>query len=406
MAGVQLRELVAKGLSLADTAEDDDDLRLRKRMGVVAGYATIVAPLSLPLSAGLYPVPIVVGVSLSLFSAANLFVLARTREFTRYVVALVASGTVFVPIAVWLSGGITLASAGTVWAFLIPAYALLALGPSQAARWFGAFVVVVVGSALVELTIGIPPSGMPFEVSVISAAFSVLAPLTIVFGMMLYSDRRRREAEARSDELLTNAIPAPIARRLRRGEQHIADVYAETTVLFTDLVEFTPWAQRNDPTRVAEVLDDLFSRFDLVVAATGLEKIKTIGNSYMAVSGAPERRADHAQAALAAALGILEAVNKWQTAEGVPLKIRIGLASGPVAGGVIGDRRILFDLWGDTVNTAARMESNGVPGTIQMAESTKRLIGEQVQLTRREIDVKGIGPMATYVVVPFARAEP
>jgi adenylate cyclase len=340
-----------------------------------------------------------VGVSLTLFSLGNLIALARTHRFTRYVVALIGAGTVFVPIAIWLSGGITVASAGTVWAFLIPAYALLALGPSQAGRWFGAFIAIVIGSALLELALGIPTTRMPLQVSIISAAFSVIAPLTIVFGMMLYSDRRRREAEARSDELLTNAIPATIARRLRHGEKHIADVYAETTVLFTDIVDFTPWAQRTEPTRVAMVLDDLFSRFDQLVSSAGLEKIKTIGDAYMAVSGAPKPRSDHAQAALDVAFGMLDAAEIWRRLQGVPLDIRIGMASGPVAGGVIGERRILFDLWGDTVNTAARMESNGLSNAVQITDSTRRLLASDVRTVQRDIDVKGIGPMAAYLVV-------
>jgi len=375
-------------------------------MGVAAGYATVIAPLSVPVFAQGDPIAIVLAFALSAFSVANLLVLARTRRFERYVVSLITAGALFVPAVAWFGGGLTLGASGIVWAFLVPAYALLALGPGHAGRWFVVFVATVVGAALFELVFGRPVATEPYELQLASAVINVVAPLSIVFAMLLYSERRRREAEARSEELLTNAIPLPIARRLKRGEKHIADVYPETTVLFTDLVAFTPWTQRNEATRVAEVLDDLFSRFDAIVAATGLEKIKTIGDSYMAVSGAPDRRADHAQAALAAALGMLEAVDEWQSAQGVLLKIRIGLASGPVAGGVIGDRRILFDLWGDTVNTAARMESNGAPGKIQVAESTRQLLGDQWTYSRREIDIKGIGPAVAYFVETAATPAP
>jgi len=287
---------------------------------------------------------------------------------------------------------------GLVWAVLVPAIAVLALGPKSAGRWYGAFIAVVAAAVALDLIWHEPTGVDPYPIQLTASVFHVIASFGIVFAMLVYSDRRRREAEARSDELLTNAIPLPIARRLKRGEKRIADIYPETTVLFTDLVDFTPWAQRNVPTHVAGVLDRLFSRFDDLVTAARLEKIKTIGDSYMAVSGAPEPRADHAQAALLVAADMLGAVEQWRSAEGIDLAIRIGLASGPVAGGVIGDRRILFDLWGDTVNTAARMETYGEPGRIQIAESTQRLLGDQWRYSRREVEIKGIGPTVSYFV--------
>ena len=146
------------------------------------------------------------------------------------------------------------------------------------------------------------------------------------------------------------------------------------------------------------LLDGLFSRFDQLVARVGMEKIKTIGDSYMAVSGAPEPRADHARTAMTVALGMLDVADAWRRAEALPLDIRIGLSSGPVAGGIIGEQRILFDLWGDTVNAAARMESSGEPGHIQLSESTRALLGDDPEGVSRVVDVKGLGPMPTYLV--------
>ena len=391
--------LVGRALSLADDPSDDDDLRLRKRMGVAAGYLTIAAPLTLPILAQGHIAALVVGVSLSVFSAINLYVLARTQQFERYVLALIFGGTIFVPTTTWLGGGITQASAGVVWGFLIPAYALLALGPANAVRWWWVFVGVVVVAVALELTLGRPFEPDPLALLLVQSFVNVVAPLSIVFALLVYGDRRRRLAEARSEELLTNAIPPGIARRLKRGETRIADVYPETTVLFTDLAGFTPWAQQNEPTHVAAVLDRLFSRFDGLVAEGGIEKIKTIGDSYMAVSGAPEARPDHAVAAMAVARLMLEATDEWRQIENAPLEIRIGLASGPVAGGVIGDRRILFDLWGDTVNAAARMESTCDPGHIQMTESTRSLLNEdESAYVTRQVDVKGLGHMTTYLI--------
>jgi adenylate cyclase len=392
------RTAIGRALSLADDDADDDDLRLRKRIGVAAGYLTVVAPLTVPVLARGHPVATVIGVSLAAFSVGNLLVLARTRRFERYVVALVTSGSIFVPIASWLTGGLTLASSGLVWGFLIPAYALLALGPEKGARWYAAFIGVIAGALLLEVALPQPLGVDPYGTQVIGALFNTIAPLSIVFALLLYSDRRRREAEARSEALLTNAIPASIARRLKRGEQRIADIYPETTILFADLAGFTPWARATEPTRVVGALDGLFSRFDRLLARAGMEKIKTIGDAYMAVAGAPEPLADHAATALQVALEMLDAVEEWRRTEDVPLAVRIGLASGSVAGGVIGEQRILFDLWGDPVNEAARMESTGVPGQVQLAESTRRLLGDERAYERRQVEVKGLGAMATYLV--------
>jgi len=153
-------------------------------------------------------------------------------------------------------------------------------------------------------------------------------------------------------------------------------------------------------------LDDLFSRFDELAARHGVEKIKTIGDAYMAVAGAPEPNAQHAQAAMELARSMLCTLAEAREATDVPLTLRIGMASGPVVGGVIGRKRILFDLWGDTVNLASRMQSAGIPGRVQVATSTEELLRGAYSFEEREpIDVKGIGPMTTYVLVDV-RATP
>ncbi len=398
-SGGGVRAAIVRALSIADNEADDDDLRLRKRIGVAAGYITIVAPLSLPILALGHPVAVALGTTMSAFIVANLVALARTKDFERYMVVLVCAGSVFVPVATWVGGGITLASAGIVWGFLVPAYALLALGPARARFWYGAFIGVIAIAVGLELVRRQPLGVDPYEIQLVGAIVNTVAPLTIVFGFLVFSDRRRREAEARSEALLTNAIPGSIARRLMRGERRIADVYPETTVLFVDLVGFTPWARATDPARVAEALDGLFSRFDRLVAAAGMEKIKTIGDAYMAVAGAPEPRSDHATTAFDVALQMLETAEEWRRTDAVPLDIRAGLASGSVAGGVIGEQRFLFDLWGDAVNAAARMESTGEPGQVQLAESTRRLLPDDGRrYEERQVDVKGMGPMRTYLV--------
>ena len=392
-------------LELADDPADDDELRLRKRVGVAAGVLTIVAPISLPIQAQGHPLSIVLAVALAVFSATNLAVLASSGQFDRYVVALVAGGTIWVPLAHVVGGGITGTTPGLVWAFLVPAYAILSLGPRRALPWFGAFVVSVLAMAAGDPWARATFGEGSYLFRVIGWTMNVLLPLAIVFVLLRYTDLRRRIAEARVDELLVNAIPASIATRLKHGEDRIADSYPETTVLFADVAGFTAWTTRTDPDRVIGLLDDLFTRFDAVAATHRIEKLKTMGDAYMAVAGAPELRDDHAMAAIGAARDMLEAVAAWRGAHGVDLEVRIGLASGPAVGGVIGRQRILFDLWGETVNTAARMQSSGVPGRIQVAESTMRLASPACAFEERLVEVKGMGEVRAYLLREAARPD-
>jgi guanylate cyclase len=394
----RLANAVLRLLSIADDADDDDDLRRRKRVGVAAGLLTILAPLSLPLQVPDEPIAWVIGISLSAFSVANLVMLARTGVFERFVIALVLAGVIFVPAANFLGGGITGPSTGLVWAFLVPAYAILALGPRRAARWFVAYL------ALVALMVAVDPLARgwagrsPYELTVFGQVQNTVLPLAITFLLLRYTDIRRLAAEARVDELLTNAIPAAIATRLRRGERRIADAYPATTILFADIVGFTPWAQRTPPDRVVAVLDGIFSAFDQLTEGSGLEKVRTIGDGYMAVAGAPVPRPDHAAAAISLGRAMIASMGDLRVRLEVDLEIRVGIASGPVIGGIIGRRRLLFDVWGDAVNLASRMESSGVPGRIQISETTRTLLEDPADLEAREMDVKGFGRQMTYLV--------
>ena len=389
---------VLRLLSIADDPGDEDDLRRRKHVGVAAGLLTIVAPLTLPVQLPGEPIAWAIGISLSAFSSANLVVLAMTGVFEQFVVALLVAGVVFVPTADFLGGGITGPSTGLVWAFLVPGYAILALGPRRAARWFALYLVLVALMVAVDPFARARAGPSPYLLTLLGQVQNTTLPLVITFLLLRYTDTRRLAAEARVDELLTNAIPAVIAARLRRGERRIADAYPSTTILFADVVGFTPWAQRTPPDRVVAVLDDIFSAFDQLTEQSGLEKIRTIGDGYMAVAGAPVPRGDHAAAALTVARAMITSMHEQRILLDVDLEIRIGLASGPVVGGVIGERRILFDVWGDAVNLASRMESSGVPGRIQISAATRALLGDLVDDVAREVDVKGFGRQTTYLV--------
>jgi class 3 adenylate cyclase len=222
----------------------------------------------------------------------------------------------------------------------------------------------------------------------------------LVLGEAVRSRRALALEQQRSEGLLLNVLPAPIAARLKAGEGVIADAFPEVTVLFADLVDFTRRSQQVGPAQVVAALNELFSAFDELAQRHGLEKIKTIGDAYMVAGGLPQPRPDHAQAIAEMALGIREEVARRADPRGRPLAVRIGIATGPVEAGVIGTAKFSYDLWGDTVNAASRMESHGIPGCIQVTERTYQRLRDGYRFQRRgPIPVRGMGELVTYLLV-------
>jgi class 3 adenylate cyclase len=206
--------------------------------------------------------------------------------------------------------------------------------------------------------------------------------------------------QERSERLLLNVLPRSIAARLKGSHGVIADGFAEATVLFADIVDFTRRSERISPQQVVQALDELFSAFDQLAQGHGLEKIKTIGDAYMLAGGLPDPRPDHAEAVAEMALAIRDEVARRADASGQPLAVRIGIDTGPVVAGVIGRSKFIYDVWGDTVNTASRMESDGVAGCIQVTDRTYRRLRAGYRFERRgTIRVKGKGEMVTYFLL-------
>jgi adenylate cyclase len=209
-------------------------------------------------------------------------------------------------------------------------------------------------------------------------------------------DRLHRENE----RLLLSILPASIATRLKAGTDNIADHFAEASVLFADLVNFTTLSEGLTPASLVSLLDELFTKFDHLAHQHGVEKIKTIGDCYMAVCGVPEHRPDHAAVLADLALEMLTALNVFNQGRGTGLQLRVGLHTGPVVAGVIGRSKFIYDLWGDTVNTASRMESTGVPGRIQVTDALRRALPADFEFAERgEVEVKGKGRLRTWFLL-------
>lgn len=230
-----------------------------------------------------------------------------------------------------------------------------------------------------------------------------LGELSSTFNFMTESiEKKTAEIEQKNREneaLLLNILPTPIAHRLKGGESVIADHFAQVTVLFADLVGFTVMSSQRPPGEVVDLLNNLFSRFDEIARRLDVEKIKTIGDAYMAVSGLPQECTDHASRMMQMAVAMTEEMHHYSEALGRTVELRIGLNSGPVVAGVIGTSKFIYDLWGDTVNIASRMESHGVPGSIQVTRPVyEALKGEYEFEYRGAIEVKGKGQMEAWLV--------
>jgi class 3 adenylate cyclase len=221
-----------------------------------------------------------------------------------------------------------------------------------------------------------------------------------LYGTDVTAARQLAAAHAENQRLLLNILPAPIAQRLLAGERVIADSFDEVTLLFADIVDFTVMSSRLSAREVVDLLNDVFNTTDRLVDQFGLEKIKTIGDAYMVVGGLPEPSIDHAERVVDMALALSDELRQMKSGSGDVLTCRMGIHIGPAVAGVIGSKKFIYDVWGDTVNTASRMESHGIPNRIQVTEPVfRKLDGRYRFEPRGVIDVKGKGPMATWFVL-------
>jgi adenylate cyclase len=397
----RVREGVRGFRSLGSDPSDSRELRARKSLLVMT--TALVQPAGL-VWGGLYwffdeRTAALVPWGYTLVSAVTVVVFARTRNFAWFRTAQLAL-ILLLPVLLLLAlGGITPSSGVILWSLLAPVGAVVFDGrPRVAWAWFAAFVALLAATVPLAPLARSSPTELPTEMIRAFAVLNIGVVSLVVFTLLTAFALQRQDAQGRVETLLLNVLPHEIAERLQDDPRAIADHFDDTTILFADVVDFTPLSSRLGPTELVGMLDRLFTRFDELADRYGVEKIKTIGDWYMVASGVPVPRADHAQALAHMALEMRECAAECLPAGGGgDLQLRIGISSGPVVAGVIGRRRFLYDLWGDTVNMASRMESHGTAGDIQITRSTWELVrGEFECRPRGLVDVKGKGPVETW----------
>lgn len=393
--------------------QDSDDLRLQKTlltlgslMFILAGSLWSILYFSFgEFLAGVIPLGYVIVSCLSLiiFHWTHRY---RLFLFTQLLLIL------FLPFLLMIAlGGFIKSSAVILWSLLSPLGAMLFAGPRQALRWLAAYLGLAVISGYFEIY---PLVSSSLSSTTITIFFilniGVVSAIAIFLLAYFVGEKNRlfrllRGEQAKSENLLLNILPKEIAAILKNESRTIADHYSEVSILFADMVGFTPLSARLAPVEVVELLNEAFSYFDSLLDKYHVEKIRTIGDSYMVASGVPRRRSDHAQALARMALDMREFISNHTFRNGHQLSFRIGINSGPVIGGVIGKRKFVFDIWGDAVNVASRMESHGMGGTIQITRATYELIKDEfICEPRGTIEVKGKGEMEVWLVVS-AREE-
>jgi len=404
----RLVRLIERLAVLGSLPEDTESERLRKGTAVLT--ASLIMPLAVVWVATYFALGRPVAASIPLVyivaSLASLVLFVRTKRYRLFLYGQLAMMLALPFVLQWSLGGFANSSAVMVWAFIAPMGALVYLGPRRAVPWFGAYVALAAVSGVLDHVVARHADPMPSGAVVTFFVLNVFGVSLAVYSLMHYFVEARERAAAalarereRSERLLLNVLPEPIAERLKHEGGVIADAFDDVTVLFGDIVDFTSLSARIPPDEVVRLLDGLFSVFDALADRYGLEKIKTVGDAYMVAGGLPTPRPDHPQAVAEMALGMRDAMAE-RAQGGAPLALRIGIDTGPVVAGVIGRRKFIYDLWGDTVNTASRMESHGIPGGIQVTERVYHRLHDLYEFeSRGKIAVKGKGEMTTYLLV-------
>jgi guanylate cyclase len=397
--------LLAFASRIGSDPRDTEELRLRKTIlsAFVISFWPIpiiwslmylaygeVAAAAIPLAYDVFALG-----SLAVFAATRWFGLFRTVNLLCFIL---------LPLLVQLAlGGFAASSAVVMWSVVAPFAALVLSGVRSAAAWLGAFAAELLLAAALDPgasgSNALPaPLVTEFFVLNIGALASVAVALmaTFVTQKDAATQLLAREQD-RSERLLLNVLPREIASRLKAGESPIADAYDAATIIFADIVGFTPLTRELEPKEMVRLLNEIFTDFDRAAQRHGVEKIRTVGDNWMGVAGVPKPEPAHAVAIARMALDMCAALDRRRALGERRIDFRIGIESGPCVGGVIGVQKFVFDIWGDPVNTASRMESHGLAGRVHVGEAAYELLKDAFDLEPRGvIEVKGRGPMRTW----------
>jgi len=411
-APAALTSILARLARVGADPSDDDEQRLRKALLVL--ISILILPISLVWGFLYLFFGAWTGWLAFLYfaiSLASIAWFARSRDAEQLLRIQLMSILLLPTISmIWL-GGVLPAGGVGLWAILAPLGALVFGGVWAGVRWYVAFLAIFIACGVAGSFVSTSP--VPVWFSTLMLVLNVAVGGSIVFTLLALFAKQRREALAalrveqdKSETLLVNILPRSIAEKLKTETQTIADSFSSASILFADVVDFTPFAQVLPAAEVVGILDRLFSHFDKLAERYGLEKIKTIGDAYMVAAGVPTPRPDHARAMALMSIDMRDAMDDPEAVGDLGLGLRIGINSGPVVAGVIGRKRVHYDLWGDAVNTASRMESQGAAGRIQITRATYELLKDEFLCEPQgSIEVKGKGAMETwYLIGP--RTEP
>lgn len=394
-----LHRLVAQIADIGSNPSDSDELALQKRLAVT--LSLVIVPLALVWS-GIY---LAVGAPLAasipgayvLLAPANAAIFALNRDLRAYRFGQLSMFLVLPWLLMMSLGGFRSSSVVIVWAALAPLGALVFEGLGRTLLWLFGFIGLLIVSAIMQPYL--PPVDLPEQFVTWFFVFNVAAVIALAFATVYYFVGQRNFFQERSEMLLLNILPKEISETLKAGPRTIAAHHDAASILFADVVNFTPMAATMTPLRLVELLNEVFQCFDELVEKYELEKIKTIGDCYMVAAGVPRPRADHAQAIVELALDMQKAVAENEFC-GRHLGFRIGINSGPVVAGVIGRKKFSYDLWGAAVNVASRMESYGQQGAVQITRSTYELVKNDFALEPKgTIQVRGAGEQEVWHVL-------
>jgi len=399
--------------------DDSDDVKLKKSLLMFAMGLTTAAPvlwLALYWLMGLN-LPASVPFGYQLVSLGTLILYLVTRNFDLFRVMQLGLYLFFPFVLQWQIGDFITASGFVLWGLLAPIGAILVYSPRDSVPWFVAYIVLIAAAAGADYYLfseGARPPAVPPKTIVVFFALNFVAISSVVYFLLRYAVDEREKSKARleeahrllqseqerSERLLLNILPGPVAERLKMEDGTIADGFADVTVMFADIVNFTTLAEGMSPNQIFAMLNKVFSSFDAMAERHGLEKIKTIGDAYMVAGGLnDESSVNYSEAIANMAIEMRDLLANDLSVNDHRLEIRMGIGTGPVVAGVVGKKKFIYDLWGDTVNIASRITSESVPGMIQVDVTTYRRLRNKFDFDPpKTIYLKGKGDTTVYTL--------